>query len=346
MGIESDKLVYDYLGKVADLAQASMAADERARLVAGLRRDIEEKRSGRRDHPAAVRRVLAGMGAPEEVVQRASRDGVPTRSVPAVPLAASPPSAPSAPLAYPAPASPSARAAPARQSAPGIPAPRQEWWRVPEADQPEAVPAQPRPVGPMPLPGGFAGWDGFEFEFDFDGEGAAEPAPAPADARPEKPGPQARPAAEPAAAPPAEPGPAPEAEPAGKPAGRWRGRGRGRLRGAGRPLLLETLAAVLLLAGVVVGSLLPMLLGWLAAYASRSLSILARKFAVLGIPALTVLGAGVWLWGRSTGRWGGPLPDDQLGQSVKDLVPLVVRVAACGSAVFLAWYAFRRRPAE
>jgi hypothetical protein len=197
--------------------------------------------------------------------------------------------------------------------------------------------------------GAFPGWDGVEIDFDAD---RPRPAPAPAQtpATATPPAPEAAgapaqvvpdPAAQPrrrfwAAKPPPAP-PAPPAQPAAAPA-------RSRLAALGRLRFLESVAVLLLLAGVLRGLPLLMVLGWLVAYASQSLTPLARKFAALGIPALAVVATGIWAWGRTTGRWGGPPPTDaQLKEDLRSLIPVVLRSAACASAAFLAWNGLRRR---
>lgn len=69
MGIESDQLVFDYLSRVGDLAQRSgLSSGERMRLVAGLRNEVDGQRE---DSVAGVKRVLARLGTPEEVVAAA-----------------------------------------------------------------------------------------------------------------------------------------------------------------------------------------------------------------------------------------------------------------------------------
>jgi hypothetical protein len=74
MGIESDKLVFDYLSKVGDLAQITLPAASRMRLVARLRNDIDRAREkSASDSPAVVRRILGRMGSPDEVVKAAAR---------------------------------------------------------------------------------------------------------------------------------------------------------------------------------------------------------------------------------------------------------------------------------
>ena len=86
MGIESEQLVYDYLSRVGDLAQATaLTAAERARLVSGLRETIDSKRPGAGTavtrtgsrEAAAMKKVLDGIGRPDEVVRKAVHTGVP-----------------------------------------------------------------------------------------------------------------------------------------------------------------------------------------------------------------------------------------------------------------------------
>lgn len=237
---ESDRLVLDYLSKVGDLAQTALPADRRRDLVARLRQDIDRQRHGS-DSPAAVRRILGRLGAPDAVVQEAA----------AVP-------APRAPEA-PAPAEP-------------------EWWRLPEQRTQSPSPSRkPRPGDEVDgLPGMTGG-----LLIPLTPEEDPEAAP---DGGPEKPEP------EPEARPEAAPAPV-------KRRRRWR---------AG---LLETAAALLLLAGAVLGSWIALLAGWAVAYGSRRLSRRASRFAALGLPGLIAGAALVWIWGRFAGRWGEPIPE-------------------------------------
>ncbi|MFD4632656.1 hypothetical protein ACFVYR_19230 [Streptomyces sp. NPDC058284] len=73
MGIESDQLVYDYLSRVGDLAQQrQLPSGDRMRLVSELRNRIDRGRAtGAGDSPATVRRILARLGTPEEIVEAA-----------------------------------------------------------------------------------------------------------------------------------------------------------------------------------------------------------------------------------------------------------------------------------
>ena len=111
-------------------------------------------------------------------------------------------------------------------------------------------------------------------------------------------------------------------------------------RGFSHPVLL--FAAVLLVVGAVLGSWLALAAGWLLAYSSRTLSRAEAKWAAMGLPGVVVAGAVVWLWGRMEGRWGEPIARDGLGEAMTGMWPVVVRMAAVASAVFLVWRARRR----
>ncbi|MCX5410955.1 hypothetical protein [Streptomyces sp. NBC_00059] len=108
----------------------------------------------------------------------------------------------------------------------------------------------------------------------------------------------------------------------------------GRVR-LSNPVLL--LAAALLVAGAVLGSLLALAGGWLLAYSSRRFSRAEAKWVAMGLPGVVVGGAFVWLWGRMEGRWGSPLAADAMGDAMTDVLPVVVRVAAVVSALYLVW---------
>ncbi|MFJ6440956.1 hypothetical protein [Streptomyces sp. NPDC091649] len=115
---------------------------------------------------------------------------------------------------------------------------------------------------------------------------------------------------------------------------------RGPRGGFAHPLLL--LAAVLLVAGVVTGSWLPLAGGWLIAYSSRTLSRTEAKWAALGLPGVVVAGALVWVWGRLEGRWGEPIRDGAMRDVLLEAWPVVIRVAALASALYLLWRSRRR----
>ncbi|MFF9150276.1 hypothetical protein ACF1BN_36080 [Streptomyces sp. NPDC014861] len=74
MGIESDRMVFDYLSEVGDLAQQRhLPPGERSALVAGLRDEIDRRRTTHGEESAgAVRGILGDLGTPDEVVKRAA----------------------------------------------------------------------------------------------------------------------------------------------------------------------------------------------------------------------------------------------------------------------------------
>ncbi|WP_030569334.1 hypothetical protein [Streptomyces aureocirculatus] len=73
MGIESDQLVFDYLSRVGDVAQQrQLPSGTRMRLVSGLRGEIDRRRVGAADSPAAVRRILDRLGSPDDLVDAAA----------------------------------------------------------------------------------------------------------------------------------------------------------------------------------------------------------------------------------------------------------------------------------
>ncbi|MEU5211970.1 hypothetical protein [Streptomyces sp. NPDC020742] len=100
---------------------------------------------------------------------------------------------------------------------------------------------------------------------------------------------------------------------------------------------VPTLAVLLLLAGAVLGSWLALAGGWALAYVSRTLTRTEAKFAALGVPGTVAGGMVVWLWGRFDGRWGEPIAQGRLGQELLDGLPIMARVAAVASALYLVW---------
>ncbi|MBC7271825.1 MAG: hypothetical protein H5T76_24480 [Streptomyces sp.] len=77
MGIESDKVVYEYLSRVGDVAQQrQLPSAERMRLVSQLRDEIDRRRAKAVvDSPAAVRRIIGRIGSPDDVVSAADEGG-------------------------------------------------------------------------------------------------------------------------------------------------------------------------------------------------------------------------------------------------------------------------------
>ncbi|WP_329178168.1 hypothetical protein [Streptomyces sp. NBC_01477] len=309
MGVESDRLVFDYLSRVGDLAQALPAA-QRMQLVAQLRNDIDRERRGA-DSAAAVRQILGRMGSPDEVVEAAG--GTSGTSVPGP---AEPP-----PLQEPPPGSygPYAKAPrTARVPRPGRAGDGDgagDWW------QGDGLGGRSRAGDEL---AGLPGMTGGVFISFDDEESDAEGRPPREDD--DKAGDQDA-AGEPE-------------EAAGKDAAprrrllRRKPRAEGR-RGWGSPMLL--LAAALLIAGAAIGSLIPLGLGWLTAYLSRRLSRPQAKFAVLFIPGTFAAGLLVWIWGRDAGKWGTPIAQGQMGQAFQDAYPPTIRLAAVGTALYLLW---------
>ncbi|MFC6596408.1 hypothetical protein [Kitasatospora paranensis] len=230
----------------------------------------------------------------------------------------------------PEPAAPDGPAVPGAQAGPG-------GSGGPEAAGPPGVRSD--------LPGAalvFPGWDTVRLEYQ-----EPEPEPGP---RPEPvavPAPRAGEEPAPGAA--AVPGPrgwfglrgkaapAAPADPGGQPAA-------GKPAGVRRPSPLLLVAALLLVGGAAVGELLVMLLGWGAAYLSRGLSDFTRKFAVLGIPLVSMSASTLWFWGRTKGRWGTPLAEGSpMNHALWVAAPGVLRVAAVLTAVFLLALTLRRR---
>ncbi|MFG2921815.1 hypothetical protein ACGFYA_09855 [Streptomyces sp. NPDC048305] len=380
MGIESDQLVYDYLSRVGDLAQRQqLSSGDRMRLVATLRGEIDRQRgTDGSDSPAVVRRILGRLGEPGEVVAAAAESGADGTSLPtprtapaaadegasAAPRArrgmfrkdtprkgASPeagrsgegePGAGGPEAGAPVPGWPSANA-PHMAGLDQVPTQGgPEWWRVEPGPFGENARGGPGAAGPGTAVPGFVG--GLERPELFGAPGAAK-TPAP-----RAPGDPAEPAA-------AADGKADGKEAAERPAAVPAPRTKLRLRRrppkavaggevAARPRFsnpMLLLAAALLVAGAVLGSWLALAGGWLLAYSSRKFSRAEAKWVALGLPGVVVGGAFVWLWGRMEGRWGEPLAEGAMGDAMTEAWPVVVRVAAIASALYLAWRA-RRLP--
>ncbi|MFJ8749500.1 hypothetical protein ACIREO_09205 [Streptomyces sp. NPDC102441] len=380
MGIESDQLVYDYLSRVGDLAQQQqLSSGARMRLVATLRGEIDRQRStDGSDSPAEVRRIIGRLGAPGELVSAAAESGdgaaaVPSPRTDAGAGAAEPRGVPRARRSVLRKAASRKGASPGREGkgtagspdpglgepdtegrASGEPDPNwpsasaphmagldqapagaePEWWRIepgPFGEGGQGGQGAPGAMGPGTAVPGFVG--GLESPELFGLPGA-----------PKAPGPRAPVEAE-------EPGPTEGAEGAEPPAPRRRKLRLRRRRRAvvdgevavrprlSNPLLL--LAAALLVAGAVLGSWLALAGGWLLAYSSRKFSRAEAKWVALGLPGVVVAGAVAWLWGRMDGRWGEPLAADAMGDAMTEVWPVVIRVAAVASALYLVWRARR-----
>ncbi|MFF1451876.1 hypothetical protein ACFVYF_27600 [Streptomyces sp. NPDC058274] len=335
MGIESDQLVFDYLSRVGDLAQQrQLPSGTRMRLVSELRGEIDRRRAKTgMDSPAAVRRILARLGSPDEVVAAAG-SGAPgvtsdlTETRAAVPVQRTREQRTREPRGLrrvvPRPRPAEAEPAEASRDVPSPPhlasaqelgdsATQPDWWRVDSS-----------PFGPGESVPGFVG--GVEI-------------PEILKPPPERRDPEGADEHQDKDAVPAPRAPAPaddvvEAVPT-------RRRRLPRLSGWSNPLLL--LAAALLVAGAILGSWIALGLGWLIAYSSRRLTPAESKWAVLVLPGLVATAGVVWLWGRTNGRWGDPVTDGHLSDAITETWPWVVRGAAVASALYLAWRSQRRR---
>jgi len=366
MGIESEQLVYDYLSRVGDLAQATaLTAAERARLVSGLRETIDSRRPGAGTaatrtgsrETAAMKKVLDGIGRPDEVVRRAVHTGVPeAREAPG--------SARRRAGAGDSPSAPSASSAPAGPSVPvqgGAPATERDWWRFGRG-QGESVYADSArggygdefggsggggfggaPPGPeFGDVGELPGWRA-TYEPDFLDPDYVDPrsVKVPQQRVPEQ--------VEPEPAPPAPPPrrgllrrtfgrPVPAVEPAGtEPA-------------APAPLaplpLVESLAVLVLASGAVLALWYVAVLGWFLAYSARRLGRGAAQFAGLWVPVLVAVVLGFWFYGHTHGRPPGQhLTDAQFKAVLRSTIAVWLRAAAACSALFLAWRitSWRRR---
>ncbi len=51
----------------------------------------------------------------------------------------------------------------------------------------------------------------------------------------------------------------------------------------------------------------------------------------------------LWFWGRTTGHWGARLPAAQFSSALSADFPVLLRIAAVASAVFLLWRSMVRR---
>ncbi|MDF3300458.1 hypothetical protein [Streptomyces tropicalis] len=347
MGIESDQVVYEYLSRVGDVAhQRQLSSATRMRLVSELRNEIDRHRARAAvDSPAAVRRILDRLGTPDDVVTAAGGAATAGTGYPGGTADGGPGPAPLVPVQRdsaddeperprglrrvvprPRPARPGPGPASAERPLPphlagaaevGDATTRPDWWR-----------SGTTPFGIGDDVPGFVG-----------GVEIPELLKAPPPREPGRTGPGA-PAVERAAD-------AGEAGDTGEPVvGGRAGPVRRRLRplragGWSNPLLL--IAAGLLVSGAVLGNWFALGLGWVIAYASRRLSPAESKWAVVGMPGLAVAAGVLWLWGRSTGRWGAPLSQGHVNAAVTETWPWVVRAAAVLSALFLLWRSQRSR---
>ncbi|MFB8176233.1 hypothetical protein ACFC8N_09150 [Streptomyces sp. NPDC055966] len=357
MGIESDKVVYEYLSRVGDIAQQrQLPSSTRMRLVSELRNEIDRHRARVTvDSPAAVRRILDRLGSPDDVVEAAGgtsggAGGMPQPPAAAVPVQPAPrvrkrPPKPAAgdgaggaaegagrpkglrrvvprPRSRPRPADPGPEGPSVPREAPSSPArPGPAYDFGDDLPQPEWWRTGDTPfsgAGTDSVPGFVGGVEIPEMLRRPQKETAAEESKKEQEAEEE----------------------APEAAEEDASAGRRRLLPLGPAAGWTNPLLL--LAAAALVAGAVLGNWFALLLGWVIAYGSRRLTAAETKTAVMILPGAAVAAGLVWLWGRQDGRWGQPIAQGHMGDAVAGTWPWVVRGAAVASALFLVWRSQRR----
>ncbi|MDJ1137531.1 hypothetical protein [Streptomyces iconiensis] len=363
MGIESDQLVFDYLSRIGDLAHSTrMTAAERAKLVGGLRGEIDKARAaeGGVESKAAVKKILGRLGRPEDVVAAANGGVGPALSsaVPSQRDATGEPRretrresrrereaqreapAPEEPVLPPQRTGPSAAfgaSSPhlASMDELGPEESDPDWWRVDPSPYGAGQGGSGGVAAGEPVPGFVGGIELPEIlkpPTGDDDEQARPPGPALAKT----------------------PEPATEAEAPASPARRGasllrRGLTKRVPQAASGPRsggFVELTAAALLVAGAVTGSFVPLALGWLAAWWSPKLSRIEAKWAAFGMPGVVLAATAVWLWGRTEGRWGAPIAagGDAMRTAMGDTFPFLLRCAAGASALYLLWRA--RRPAS
>ncbi|MGN5379169.1 hypothetical protein ACQ4WX_23000 [Streptomyces lasalocidi] len=353
MGIESDKVVYEYLSRVGDIAQQrQLPSSTRMRLVSELRNEIDRHRARVTvDSPAAVRRILDRLGSPDDVVEAAggtSGTGG-TGGVPQPPAAVP---------VQPAPRERKRPAKPAEEDADDGAGRPKGLRRVVPRPRSRPRPADPEPAGPsVPRDAPSPARPGPVYDF---GDDLPQPewwrtgdtpfGGAGTDSVPgfvggvEIPEMLRRPQKETAAEEPKKEQEAeeeaPEATEEDGSAGRRRLLPLGPAARLDQPLLL--LAAAALVAGAVLGNWFALLLGWVIAYGSRRLTAAETRTAVMILPGAAVAAGLVWLWGRQDGRWGQPIAQGHMGDAVAGTWPWVVRGAAIASALFLVWRSQRR----
>ena len=378
MGIESDQVVYDYLSRVGDLAQAtSLTAAERARLVSGLREAIDTRRGGAppsgtsvRGEASAVKKILNGIGSPDEVVRRAVHNGVPRPSDgragrgggeesyaggggPSVPAQSGPP--------------PGERPGAGDGAAEGR-------WRFGDWAGTGSRAAGGAGTGAGTGAGGGGGGDGWTrsgpgvrpdldglpgWRADFEPDFLGVDVPGAGGAVPGRRDPEADPEAEDGdEAPPEAAVPLSKKRVAAGPPRRSLLR---RLIGPPPPVmvpvqpavvavprsrlpLVESLATLVLAASAVLGLWYVAAVGWLLAYTGRRIGRQAAHFAGLWLPLLVACGAGYWLYQQAHGQPAAhPLTDAQFQAATRSAISVGLRAAAGCSAAFLAWRISRRR---
>nr|WP_222109337.1 hypothetical protein [Streptomyces cupreus] len=310
------------MSRVGDVAQQrQLPSSVRMRLVSELRNEIDRRRAKVPvDSPAAVRRIIARLGTPDEVVIAAGGNG---GAAPRAPAASVP--------VQPDGDEKEVRAKGLRRI---VPRPRPA-----EADHGgDDVPSSPHLAGTHELGDSAAQPDWWRVDSSPFGVGDEVPGfvggvEIPELLKPPPPKDPQEPKKEAEAPAVVEEEPAPRRRFRVLPASGWKNRQ--------NPLLL--LAAALLLTGAVIGNLVVLILGWLLAYGSRRLTDAEKKGAVIVLPGLAATAGVVWLWGRTDGRWGDPIAEGQMNDAVAETWPWVVRGAAVASALYLVWRSQRQK---
>lgn len=328
MSVQAEQLVYDFLSRVGDAAHGVLSPTARLRFVSELRSRIDAERARTVNESVAdVRSLLSRLGDPELLVRaEASRGGAPVPS-----------QAPSGEAVRPL-------------SGPAIPAPPVAAVPVPEPTRLDQPPTRPGPAEARPasVPRATAVEDIFDVPaVPVDDEPAL---PGVEDTLPGAGGASIPPITDQAAPPgllqvPNDPDawPEPTSEvivPAVTSPRRWSlPAAFGRLdAGFIAAHKREALATVVLFAGGVVSSIVLVVIGYAIALTSYTWSAKDKRFALIGLPALTLLVFVIGVWLEATGRWGGaPLAGSRLSGLLRDLVAVFPRVIGLLAALFFGW---------
>ena len=373
MGIESERLVLDYLSRVGDLAHGtSMTAAERAKLIGELRSNIEQRRVRAEgvETAASVRKILKGLGRPEDLVAAAcgSELVIPepranddtsggrgsVRDLGARLFGGKGGKAGGGTGGHQPSAEAAGAATPTDQDLPtagvgtGFPTTGATPPHLAGMDELTAAESDPNWWRDDPSP--YAKGNGGEMSGFVGGIEIPEMLKPPSKEGTEGelpgvphrtglPGQLDAPAVE------QDPDPGGEDEPPPKKGllGRLRtggAAGSGVARAGG---VVELAAVLTLVAGAVLGNLIALGLGWLLAWWSPRLSRNEAKWAAAGMPGLVAAGTMVWLWSRLEELRSDPNADGAMGEVLNETYPWVLRAAAGASALFLLWRARRPR---
>jgi hypothetical protein len=121
---------------------------------------------------------------------------------------------------------------------------------------------------------------------------------------------------------------------------------RGRLAARGEKR--ELLALALLVVGAIIPSFIVLVVGYLVAVSSKVWSQADKRFAIIGVPVMTMAVLGTALWLRATGRvGGGRLTEANLTDTVTGYLGTLPRAIGLIAALYLGWRLLRGpRPIE